>query len=114
MIWVLVGAAWLVLALLVAVLIGRSVRIADRRAAADAAAEANFVVDSAASHAAPHAASAGAPPVTTAETSGPDLPAPTYDTPTIPGIPVARPSAAQGKIIRRRQTPPPARRSESA
>lgn len=99
MIWVLVGAAWLVLALLVALLIGRAVRIADERAAAT---EANFVVD-------PAAPAPGA----TADPSALE-PTPTYDTPTVPGIPVARPSAAPGKIIPRRQMPPPARRSESA
>jgi hypothetical protein len=49
MTWVLAGvAAWLVLAVLVGVLVGRGIRLADRKAAgsrAAAAAEPNFVVD---------------------------------------------------------------------
>ena len=47
MTWVLViGVGWLLLAALVAVVIGRSVRLADAKAAAEASAdEPNFVVD---------------------------------------------------------------------
>ena len=45
-VWV-IGAAWLVLGVLVGVLIGRGIRIADRKQAENAAADAepNFVVD---------------------------------------------------------------------
>jgi hypothetical protein len=46
MTWVLAGVAvWLVLAVLVGILVGHSIRIADRKATENAAPEANFVVD---------------------------------------------------------------------
>jgi hypothetical protein len=90
MTWVLaIGAAWLVLALLLAVLIGRSVRLADARARADAELdEPNFVVD-------PATAPRGFPAATFLPpgAGAHDAPSPGWDTPTIPGIPVARPPA---------------------
>jgi hypothetical protein len=94
MTWVLViGAAWLALALPVAVLIGRSVRLADARARADAELdEPNFVVDPAT---APRGFPAAKvlPPRAGAHDAPSPSPSPGWDTPTIPGIPVARPPA---------------------
>jgi hypothetical protein len=94
MTWVLViGAAWLALALPVAVLIGRSVRLADARARADAQLdEPNFVVDPAT---APRGFPAATflPSGTGAHDAQTPLPSAGWDTPTIPGIPVARPPA---------------------
>jgi hypothetical protein len=80
--WVIIGAAWLVLAVLLALLIGRTVRIADAQEANDAADEPNFVIDPS--------------PVGTATwPDGWDIPLhpPTdRDHTTIPGLPVSRPS----------------------
>jgi hypothetical protein len=95
MTWVLViGAAWLLLAALAAVVIGRSVRLADARAAARAEPdEPNFVVD-------PAIAPSGFPPArilpfrtVSHEEQAPLHPPTSRDTPTVPGIPVARPPA---------------------
>jgi hypothetical protein len=67
MTWVLAGvAAWLTLAVLVAVLVGRGIRLADRKEAehrAAGAAEPNFVVDPAPAPR-PDAPTASAPPAT--------------------------------------------------
>jgi hypothetical protein len=62
MTWVLAGvAAWVVLAVLVGVLVGRGIRLADRmEAERDAVSEPNFVVDPAVAADSPQA---GAPPV---------------------------------------------------
>ena len=88
-----IGAGWLLLAALVAVVIGRSVRLADAKAAAEVSTdEPNFVVD-------PATVPGGMPIATVlpfpAAAADDDLPAPrpVRDTPTIPGIPVARPPA---------------------
>src|SRR3954466_9233337 len=93
--WVLViGASWLLLSVLTAVVIGRSVRLADLRAetAAEASApEPNFVVDNAPLHVvqAPEAElPAAAPP----QREAPD---------TIPGIPAARPKLVKPPVPRR-------------
>src|SRR5687768_2923672 len=93
MTWVLViGVGWLLLAALLAVVIGRSVRLADAKAAAEASAdEPNFVVD-------PATAPRGIPAATILPFPGSPAdegktPRPVRDTPTIPGIPVARPPA---------------------
>lgn len=113
--WVLLGAAWLVLALAVGILIGRSIREADARTTTD---EPNFVVDPAEADVAP-AAEAGAdadreadvetPPKPTVETP----PRPPREAPTVPGLPVARPAAgAPGS--RTPRVPRPGRKSESA
>lgn len=90
MTWVLViGAGWLLLAVLVAVVVGRSVRLADARAAAEASGEEpNFVID-------PVALPGGTVlpfPAALADDAQPSA-RPARDTPTIPGIPVARPPA---------------------
>ena len=94
MTWVLViGVGWLLLAALVAVVIGRSVRLADAKAAAEAAAdEPNFVVDPATAPRGIPAATILPFPTASTEDSG-STPRPIRDTPTIPGIPVARPPA---------------------
>ena len=78
MTWVLViGAGWLLLAVLVSVLIGRSVRLADEAASADTSVtEPNFVA-------------APATPMHGMPTASQVL----HDPPTIPGLPVARPPA---------------------
>lgn len=98
MTWVLaIGAGWLLLAALIAVLIGRSVRLADARAAADAVRdEPNFVVD-------PTTLPGGSPagtvlpfPAPAGDASPTPRPA-TGDTPTVPGIPVARPGAPRAQ-----------------
>ena len=93
MTWVLViGAGWVLLAALAALVIGRSVRLADAKAAAEAAAEEpNFVVD-------PATAPSGLPAATVLPFRAPaaadgHAARPVRDTPTIPGIPVARPPA---------------------
>lgn len=95
MTWVLViGAAWLLLAALAAVVIGRSVRLADARAAAHAERdEPNFVVDPATGPG--RSPSATVLPFRTPGTQehAPLHPPTSRDTPTVPGIPVARPPA---------------------
>jgi hypothetical protein len=96
--WVLViGAGWLLLSVLTAVVIGRSVRMADVRAqaAADApATEPNFVVD------APQLQvvqpPAAEPPAATPQRQGPD---------TIPGIPSARPKLVKPPVPRSENLP---------
>jgi hypothetical protein len=96
MTWVLViGATWLVLAALIAVLIGRSVRLADDRAAENAAAdEPNFVIDPAtAPRGFPAATVLPFPPPSAEDPQTQMQPPPVRDTPTVPGIPVARPQA---------------------
>jgi len=93
MTWVLViGVGWLLLAALVAVVIGRSVRVADARAAEQVVDEPNFVVD-------PATVPGGVPvatvlpfPAPAADDTRPPA-RPVRDTPTIPGIPAARPPA---------------------
>jgi hypothetical protein len=94
MTWVLViGVGWLLLAALVAVVIGRSVRPADAKAAAEASAdEPNFVVDPATAPMGFPAATVLPFPAVAAEEHRPPA-RPVRDTPTIPGIPVARPPA---------------------
>jgi hypothetical protein len=90
MTWVVViGSGWLLLATLIAMLIGRSVRLADARAAADAV-QPNFVVDPEA----PDAPSgATVLPFRTPVSEAAPSPARhrNVDPPTLPGIPVARP-----------------------
>lgn len=112
MTWPLViGAGWLLLAVLVAVVIGRSVRLADARAVAEAnGEEPNFVVDPMTS---PRGLPAGTvlPFRTLSGLDSDDHAAArpvVGDTPTIPGIPVARPQAPgtrnggnNGDVIRR-------------
>jgi len=96
MTWVLViGAGWLLLAALVAVVIGRSVRLADAKAAADTAAEEpNFVVDPATSPRGLPAATVLPFPAQSPEDGQDSASRPSVrHTPTIPGIPVARPPA---------------------
>ncbi len=95
MTWVLViGAGWLLLAVLTAVVIGRSVRLADARSDEDAAAgERNFIVDPATP---PDGSAATILPFPAAGPEGGHSATPrpaTHDTPTIPGIPAARPPA---------------------
>lgn len=82
MTWVLVIAVgWLVLATLTAMLIGRSVRLADAQEAAGSMHdEPNFVVDP------------GTAPGGLSATEAPVL-RPAAEPPTVPGIPVARPKA---------------------
>jgi hypothetical protein len=97
--WVLViGAGWLLLSVLTAVVIGRSVRMADQRAesAADApTTEPNFVVDSPQLHVVP-------PPAT----QPPVIPAPPRQAPdTIPGIPAARPKLVKPPVPRSENLP---------
>jgi hypothetical protein len=96
MTWVLViGAGWLLLAALIAVLIGRSVRLADARAAAHAQPdEPNFVVDPATTPRGFPAATVLPFPATNGDAAqAPVQPSEGRDTPTVPGIPVARPPA---------------------
>ncbi|GAA3180901.1 hypothetical protein GCM10010531_38830 [Blastococcus jejuensis] len=100
MTWVLViGAGWLLLAALIAVLIGRSVRLADARAAAEAERdEPNFAVDPATEPGGSPAGTVLPFPATAGD--APPTPAPrpsTGDAPTIPGIPVARPGAPRAQ-----------------
>jgi hypothetical protein len=98
--WVLViGAGWLLLSVLTALLIARSVRLADDKAevAAEAAAEPNFVVD------VPHLR-----PVASTDDTAPPAAAIPRDTPTIPGIPSARPKLGKPAVSRRDR---PARRT---
>ncbi len=91
MTWVLaIGAGWMLLAVLVAVVIGRSVRLADAKAAAED--EPNFVVDPATSPTGLPAATVLPFPPAPVDHSRP-LSRQVRDTPTIPGIPVARPPA---------------------
>ena len=94
MTWVLViGVGWLLLAALVAVVIGRSVRLADAKAAAEGAAdEPNFVVDPATAPRGFPAATVLPFPAAAADDGRPSQ-RPVRDVPTIPGIPVARPPA---------------------
>lgn len=94
MTWVLViGAGWLLLATLIAVLIGRSVRLADARAAADAVHEGpNFVVDPATVPGGFPAATVLPFPATPGDAVQPSAARPA-DPSTVPGIPVARPKA---------------------
>ena len=94
MTWVLViGVGWLLLAVLAAVVIGRSVRLADVKAAAEPSAdEPNFVVDPATSPRDHPSASILPFPASKADGKPPSS-RPIRDTPTIPGIPAARPPA---------------------
>ena len=96
MTWVLVIVASLVLlATLAAVLIGRSVRLADARAAREATVrEPNFVVDPATAPSGHRAALVL--PFRPERRADANIAAPRpagRDTPTIPGLPVARPPA---------------------
>ena len=94
MTWVLViGVGWLLVAALLAVVIGRSVRLADAKAAAEVSAdEPNFVVDPATSPRGIPSASILPFPASAADANHPPA-RQIRDTPTIPGIPVARPPA---------------------
>jgi hypothetical protein len=94
MTWVLViGVGWVLLAALVAVVIGRSVRLADARAAKEMADEPNFVVDPATRPGGiPAATILPFPPVSADDAARPKA-SPVRETPTVPGIPVARPPA---------------------
>ena len=100
MTWVLVaGAAWLVIALLSAILIGRSIHLADSRAATDARPDRSMpdlaTVDSPSVLSIPRIR-----PLTSTVAQGdahPPAPPTTHDTPTLPGIPVARPPAPGAK-----------------
>jgi hypothetical protein len=83
--WVLLGAAWLVLGLALAVLIGRSIREADERMADD---EPNVVVDPAPADEPPEAE----PAVEAEPAAAVERPLP-REAPTVPGLPVARPPA---------------------
>jgi hypothetical protein len=95
MTWVLViGVGWVLLAALVAVVIGRGVRLADRQAAGESSAdEPNFVVDPATAPRGMPAATILPFPATSPEAEAKPVPRPVRDTPTVPGIPVARPPA---------------------
>ena len=95
MTWVLaIGAGWLLLATLIAVLIGRSVRLADAHAAADAVHhEPNFVVDPVTAPAGFAAASVLPFPAIVGDAAQAPTPRPAADPSTVPGIPVARPKA---------------------
>ena len=92
--WVLViGVVWLVLAVLLALLIGRSVHLADlREGLAAGADEPNFVVDRPAVEPTPRPTG---PPTTAAGSPTPSPGPASRDPSTIPGIPAARPSAAR-------------------
>jgi hypothetical protein len=96
MTWVLViVASWVLLAALAAVLIGRSVRLADARAAREATVhEPNFVVDPATAPSGLHAATVLPFPLERrAEADGSAPPPAGRDAPTVPGLPVVRPPA---------------------
>jgi hypothetical protein len=94
MTWVLaIGVGWVLLAALAAVVIGRSVRLADAKASAESSAdEPNFVVDPATAPRGIPAATIIPFPTPSADDGRPPA-RPVRDTPTIPGIPVARPPA---------------------
>jgi hypothetical protein len=100
--WVLViGSSWLLLSVLTALLIARSVRLADlkaEQATKEASTEPNFVVD------VPHLRPVGAKEA--AEAVTPPKP---RDAPTIPGIPSARPKLGKPAVHRRDR--PSARRT---
>jgi hypothetical protein len=86
--WVLIiGAVWLVLAFGVAVLIGRGIRLADRKEAERRAASPNFVVDQ-------------APPAPPASPKAPAQPEQARQS-----IPTVRPSAIQSCVPDSERTP---------
>jgi hypothetical protein len=101
--WVLlIGAVWLAVAALVGVLMGRGIRLADRKEEETAAAEAaapNFVVD-------PEAPAVVEPPATPA----PDAAATPESTTSDRGrhsIPTARPPAVRAPVRPSERTPSP-------
>ena len=93
MTWVLViGAGWVLLAALTAVVIGRAVSLADARAAAEASDESN--VDGSAGPGRISGASVLRFPASSPADASVPAPRPAVrDTPTVPGIPAARPPA---------------------
>ena len=107
MTWVLViGVGWVLLAALVAVVIGRSVRLADKKAAAESSAdEPNFVVDPATAPGGIPAATVLPFPTVSPEAEAKPAPRPVRDTPTVPGIPVARPPAPGARNGGRKSDP---------
>lgn len=90
--WVLIAAAaWLLLGLGLALLIGRSIRLVDRRAAEDETDAANFVVDR------PVLVSAPEPPrPPVSETPAGQG----REAPTIPGLPASRPPVGRPAVPR--------------
>ena len=97
-----VGAAWLLLGVGLALLIGRSIVHADRKAAQHAADEPNFVVDRPPLTLLPQppdpTGSDATPPSSGAEPRRPrGVP---RETPTVPGIPSARPSVGRPPVPR--------------
>ena len=102
-----VGAAWLLVGAVAALLIGRSIRIADRKSAERAADAPNFVVDRPPLTLLPKPPDTGPP--SPAEQRPPSA---GREAPTIPGLPVARPSLGRPPVPgSKRQRPP--RRSSS-
>jgi predicted lipid-binding transport protein (Tim44 family) len=106
--WVLlIGSAWLAVAVLVGVVIGRGIRLADRKEEEAVAAEAaapNFVVDSASVAEPP--APAG-PPDSPADVSAPAAVAPEAAIPdrVRHSIPTARPAAVRAPVHASERTP---------
>jgi hypothetical protein len=100
-----VGAAWVLLSVGLALLIGRSIGLADRKAADLTPDTPNFIVDRPPLAALPAAASAtsGAQPADGSPSPSP-FPAPRgvvrETPPTIPGIPVARPPVGRPPVPR--------------
>jgi hypothetical protein len=101
--WVLlIGAVWLAVAALVGVLIGRGIRLADRKQEETAAAEAaapNFVVD-------PEAPAVVQPPATPAPDADATPESTTSDRERHP-IPTARPPAVRAPVRPSERTPSP-------
>ena len=111
--WVLIIAAtWVVLGVPLALLIGRAVRIADAEEARQAALdEANFVVDDRLDGptSGPGADAGWLEKLLQEEAQNPLHPPTARDRPTIPGLPVARPSpprAPPGTAPKRPASPP--------
>jgi len=101
-----VGAIWLVLGAAIALLIGRSIVLADKRSADHSADAPNFVVDRpplTLLRKAPDTPAGDGDPAKPAADGTADRPTPpdtNRDAPTIPGLPVARPGVGRPAVPR--------------
>ena len=111
--WVIAGAvvAWLLLAVCLALVVGRSIRNADRKAADRTADKLNLITDRppvtlapAADVPAPDTAPDGGPPADGSPSPGPR---PVRNPSTIPGIPSARPPVGRPAVPRSTRRRPP-------
>ena len=107
------GAAWLLLGAGAAVLIGRSIVLADRKAADRAANAANVVVDRPPLTLLPSPpdASAGEATSEPADPTASAGPGSAREAPTVPGLPVARPPVGRPSVPRSKRHHPPRRSS---